>query len=64
LFKLYKSHAKIENLKGRSKSARVLCELYGKLCSVLYNLFFFCNSAKICGLPRVLPFALALASPD
>ena len=35
LFKLYKSHAKIENLKGRSKSARVLCELYGKLCSVL-----------------------------
>ncbi|MCZ6918978.1 MAG: hypothetical protein O7C60_00555, partial [Rickettsia endosymbiont of Ixodes persulcatus] len=31
LFKLYKSHAKIENLKGRSKSARVLCELYGKL---------------------------------
>lgn len=35
LFKLYKSHTKIENLKGRSKSSRVLCELYGKLCSIL-----------------------------
>lgn len=35
IFRLYKSHAKIENLKGRSKPARVLCELYGKLCSVI-----------------------------
>ncbi len=30
LFKLYKSHIKLESLKGRSKSARVLCELYAK----------------------------------
>ncbi|MCZ6924492.1 MAG: hypothetical protein O7D30_03260, partial [Rickettsia endosymbiont of Ixodes persulcatus] len=35
LFKLYKSHAKIENLKWRSKPATVLCELYVKLCGVL-----------------------------
>lgn len=35
LFKLYKSHTKIENFKGRSRPARVLCELYGKLCSML-----------------------------
>lgn len=35
LFKLYKSYIKIENLKGRSKSFRVLCEFYAKLCVVL-----------------------------
>ncbi len=35
LFKLYKSHIKIEALKGRSNSSRVLCELYAKLCIAL-----------------------------
>ena len=33
LFKLYKSHARIDILKG--KPHRVLCELYAKLCAVL-----------------------------
>lgn len=34
LFKLYKSHAGIERIKGRSKSSRILCELYAKLSSI------------------------------
>lgn len=35
LFKLYKSHIQIEALKGKSKSSRILCELYAKLCIIL-----------------------------
>lgn len=35
LFKLYKSHIKIEVLKGRTRSFRVLCEFYAKLCVVM-----------------------------
>jgi len=35
LFKLYKSHFKIENLKGRGDSSRILCELYAKLCGII-----------------------------
>ncbi len=35
LFKLYKSHIKIETIKGKSNSYRVLCELYAKLCGAL-----------------------------
>lgn len=33
LFKLYKSHIKLDELKG--KPYRVLCELYAKLCAIL-----------------------------
>lgn len=33
LFKLYKSHIRLDKLKG--KPYRVLCELYAKLCAVL-----------------------------
>lgn len=35
LFKLYKSHVKIEATKGKTNSSRVLCELYAKLCAAL-----------------------------
>ena len=35
LFKLYKSHIKIGNLKAKFKSHRILCELYAKLCFAL-----------------------------
>lgn len=35
LFKLYKSHIKIETLKARNNSSRVLCELYAKLCAII-----------------------------
>ncbi len=35
LFKLYKSHIKLGNLKAKFKSYRVLCELYAKLCIAL-----------------------------
>lgn len=35
LFKLYKSHIKLGNLKATFKSYRVLCELYAKLCIAL-----------------------------
>ena len=35
LFKLYKSHIKIEIIKGKSNSYRVLCKLYAKLCGAL-----------------------------
>ena len=35
LFKLYKSYFKIEFLKGKNNSFRVLCELYAKLCGIL-----------------------------
>ncbi len=33
LFKLYKSHIRVDKLKG--KPCRVLCELYAKLCAIL-----------------------------
>ncbi len=33
LFKLYKSHIRLDKLKG--KPCRVLCELYAKLCAIL-----------------------------
>ncbi|MCA7010101.1 transposase, partial [Wolbachia endosymbiont of Tribolium confusum] len=33
LFKLYKSHTRLDKLKG--KPYRVLCELYAKLCAIL-----------------------------
>lgn len=36
LFKLYKSHMQIEVLKGRSNTSRILCELYGKLCGLIF----------------------------
>lgn len=35
LFKLYKSQLKVENIKGKHKSSRILCELYAKLCVIL-----------------------------
>lgn len=35
LFKLYKSHIKVEVIKGKTNSSRVLCELYAKLCVAL-----------------------------
>jgi hypothetical protein len=35
LFKLYKSHIKIEVTKGKTNASRVLCELYAKLCATL-----------------------------
>ena len=35
LFKLHKSHMKIEVIKGKKNIHRVLCELYAKLCAVL-----------------------------
>lgn len=35
LFKLHKSHMKIEAIKGKKNIHRVLCELYAKLCAVL-----------------------------
>lgn len=35
LFKLYKSHISIETIKGKSNSARILCELYAKFCVIL-----------------------------
>ena len=35
LFKLYKSHIKIEVTKGKTNSSRVLCELYAKLCAAM-----------------------------
>jgi hypothetical protein len=47
LFKLYKSHIKLENLKGRSKPARILCEFYAKLCvAMLFHSLTGCIELK------------------
>lgn len=48
LFKLYKSHMKIDTLKGKTKAYRVLCELYAKLCVAL----IFQGIAKLVPLKR------------
>lgn len=48
LFKLYKSHFKIEFLKGKSDSSRVLCELYAKLCGIIiFHAISNCLISKI-----------------
>lgn len=48
LFKLYKSHFKIESLKGKSDSSRVLCELYAKLCGIIiFHAISNCLISKI-----------------
>jgi hypothetical protein len=47
LFKLYKSHVKITNLKGKSKTYRILCELYAKLCViVIFHGIYACAGSK------------------
>jgi Transposase DDE domain len=47
LFKLYKSHLKLANLKGKNKTARILCELYAKLCvSLLFHGLTGCIELK------------------
>lgn len=35
LFKMYKSHVRIETIKSKTNSSRILCELYAKLCVIL-----------------------------
>jgi len=35
LFKLYNSHVRLESIKGKINSARILCELYAKFCVIL-----------------------------
>lgn len=47
LFKLYKSHICIEQLKTIIKSAKLLCEFYAKLCIVfLFHAMINCTELK------------------
>lgn len=47
LFKLYKSHFKVESLKGKDNSSRIICELYAKLCAILlFHSTFNCMVVK------------------
>ncbi len=48
LFKLYKSHFKIEFLKGKSNASRILCELYAKLYGIIiFHTISNCLISKI-----------------